>query len=71
MKWTWVCPVWYQLRKDDSSAKQQAQLTGKQDVNLEWMEALRGNVEGVRPLIVPRIVFEMYSLNEEVRPIEV
>ncbi|KDO21360.1 hypothetical protein SPRG_13673 [Saprolegnia parasitica CBS 223.65] len=59
-KFTYIAPVWYQIRHDASRAPV---LTGGHDVDADWIVAVRGR-DGLGPKIVPRFMFEMPSLSE-------
>ncbi|KDO17169.1 hypothetical protein SPRG_17437 [Saprolegnia parasitica CBS 223.65] len=58
-KFTYIAPVWYQIRHDASRAPV---LTGGHDVDADWIAAVRGR-DGLGPSIVPRFMFEMPSLS--------
>ncbi|KAH9108981.1 hypothetical protein AeMF1_015860 [Aphanomyces euteiches] len=59
-KFTYISPVWYQIRHDD---KRQPTLTGRHDIDAKWIDDVRGESNG--PRIVPRFMFEMNSLSHQ------
>lgn len=54
-KFTYVSPVWYQLKCGDNM-----QLHGRHDVDQNWINAVR--IEG-RPMILPRVTLEGWPLD--------
>lgn len=61
-KWTYVSPVWLQLRVEGGKPV----VTGLHDVDPGWMDALRAPCQGgfECPLIVPRVVWEIQRCDQ-------
>lgn len=62
-KFTYVSPVWYQIKYDRGESK--VQLTGRHDVDQGWLKDVRNVVENATaPLIVPRFMFHGWLLED-------
>ena len=60
LKFTMICPVWYQIRTDVNTGL--PVITGTHDVDNAWIHDIRKKNPDI--LIVPRFAFEMNSLTQ-------
>ncbi|KAL6069933.1 Chitinase domain-containing protein 1 [Balamuthia mandrillaris] len=60
-KFTYVCPVWYQVRVD--RVEKRLFLTGTHDVDEGWVMEVKG-VNGTGPAIVPRFLLDGWIVEE-------